>query len=180
MMCYFADRLLDKNDVEAADLVLTDYAKDLSFPANDEQKHCGWPRKPLEKTLLNSTTVNPSAFAMRAAFVCYEPPLRLFDAIAQRLRGNVHHRPMDYEIFCTGLNILLGRVKLSNLLPVLRCLENLERDAANTEEVEFVANWLHENFVDALTESQVWFHVEDAAYFVDTCTSFPGADLDDM
>lgn len=178
-MCYLADRVLDKYDVVAASLVLVEHADSLAAPDHDNPTPFQWPRKPLEKTLWNSILVDPSSFATRAAFVWYEPPLQFFEGVAQRLRFH-SLRVLDYETICRGLDILLGRVELPNLLPVLDCLKDLKLDMTDPEETSYVDEWLHGSFIGSRCEAGVWFHREDAAIFVDIYRSFLDVELDDM
>lgn len=178
MMCYLADRVLDKTDVVMASSVLEDYADGLavSDPANPTPFR--WPRRPLEKTLLNAITVGHlSLFATRAASVCYEPSPQLFEDIVDELKS---YPPLasDLDRVDRGLDILLSRVKLANLLPALRCLTLLKYENDDPECANYVDKWLHDDFVESRCRSGVWFHREDAAAFVDVCTSLPDVEID--
>lgn len=178
MMCYLADRALDKKAVMGAISVLEDYANGLAVPNPANPTPFRWPRRPLEKTLLNAITVGYlSLFATRAASVCYEPPPQLFEDIVDEL---LNHPPLDFDdrvYIDTGLDILLSRVKLANLLPVLRCLTRLKYEGDCPEDANYVGQWLHNVFMESHCKSGVWLHREDAAAFVVICTSFPNVNL---
>lgn len=180
MMCYLADRVLDKTDVVAATSVLDDYADGLvvSDPANSTPFR--WPRRPLEKTLLNAITAGHlSLFARRAASVCYEPSPQLFEDIVDELKS---YPPLasDLDFVDRGLDVLLSRVKLANLLPALRCLTLLKYEMDDPVWKNYADKWVDDHFVESRCKSGVWFHREDAAAFLDVCTFSPEVDTDNV
>lgn len=172
VMCYFADRVNDKNDLKAARSVLSDYAEDiLMLSAHDDAIQSEWARKARERMLLVLIPVETSLFAACSNFLGHEPSLQFFESIARKIQSR--SLPLlDYCNVCAGLDNLLTRVEFPNLLPVLCCLTELRPDVAEFEEPGFVEQWIHDGFVRSRCRSGLWYRKEDAAIFIDICKSF--------
>lgn len=174
LLCYLADRALDKDDVDHACGVLNQYFPPLDETDDGMARYDG-PRRPLEKGVLNAITVGHLAsFKLRAANVSFELPLKLFEDIAValfHLPPHPRHHNREYIFF--GLERLLRSVELANLLPVLRCL-------TVPVGLSFVWQWVEDDLKRAIWRRGTYCHKDDAALVFDICVAFPDANMEYM
>ncbi|KAK7735296.1 hypothetical protein SLS53_007527 [Cytospora paraplurivora] len=163
MMCYLTDRVLDKVDVAKANYVLQAYYWRPAELDEGNPTPFQWPRKALEKHLLNAMTV-----ATRAAAISYEPPPRFFEYFADK---PICFPPRvledeDSEII-HGLDILLTQVDLPNLPPVLSHFPPLVHGDLDAHDPTYIGRWLHRVSWSSRYGPGVYFRMEYATLIVD-------------
>lgn len=168
MMCYLTDRVLDKADVAKANAVLQSYSWRPAEPSQCDLNKLQWPRRALEKHLLNAMTV-----ATRAAAISYEPPPNFTDYFADEV---IHFPPRILEGEDTGLirglNILLAKVDFPDLPAVLSYLPPLVHEEHDRHDPAYVGRWLRRVFVHSRCGPAVYLRMEYATPIVDMCASF--------
>lgn len=175
-MCYSADRVLVKADVHDAFSVLEGHYDRLKVLSHGTHSPFQWPRRPLEKSMINAITVNfLPFFVSHAASYPYEPSLNFFE----RILNERCHSPAplsENNDVMVGLDSLLDSVQLVNLLPVLRYVDAFINRQRWPGAPDYIREWLKSSLANIHCKPRIWCRTEDAAIFVDILMAFLDVD----